>query len=169
METIKIKLDLGKIAYSSKNAVNLCELTLELTFKDNAINYSTLQPILKENAIRLSICGNIWNSSRTDIDCGGQCIDTIADYFKGNAKIQRIKQIWEQYHLNDLQAGTKKQVDAVDKWRKEINLTGYAYREECEYLQSIGLLIDNGIKWGAQWLFMPVPEPTINEIKELFS
>jgi len=169
MDTIRKTLVLGKVAYQSKDKVNECDFTLELRFKDNAINYIDLQPVSKDKAIELSICGNIWNSKHTDCERAGQCIDTIAELFPARKDVRRIKEVWEQYHLNDMRAGTKKQVDAIEAWRTETNTTGYAYDEEKKYLESIDLLTDNGVIWGHQWLFMPIPTNIIDEIKDLFN
>ena len=163
MQTV---LSFGKVAYSGAKANNEVTINISLQVKNRqVIDYDTLQPIV--NAPVFSVSGDIWDSRKTDIECGGQCIDTIMELIPNNPKIKRIHDLWEQYHLNDMQADTKKQVEAIAAWRKETNTQGFAYTEESEYLKSINLFEDNGIKWGHQWLYMPIPAEILAEIELL--
>ena len=109
--------------------------------------------------------GTIWNSKHTDCVCGGQCLDTIAKYIK-NPTFKKIHGLWKQYHLNDMPAGTVRQEEALDA----AGLTGYAnnYRKCCDYLESIGLLVDDGYKFGTGWLKRDIPAEDLEEIKKLF-
>lgn len=109
--------------------------------------------------------GTIWNSKHTDCVCGGQCLDTIAKYIK-NPTFKKIHGLWKQYHLNDMHAGTVRQEEALDA----AGLTGYAnnYRKCCDYLESIGLLVDDGYKFGTGWLKRDIPAEDLEEIKKLF-
>ena len=50
----------------------------------------------------LSICGSIWNPRGSDIYSGGQNIDEIAKIFSHNKKVQKIREIWDRWHLNDM-------------------------------------------------------------------
>lgn len=67
----------------------------------------------------------------------------------------RLKQIWQRWHLNDMRAGTPKQEEAVRKWRPTADDQGYD--AACKMLESIGLLVDNGYRYGSSWLKEEVP------------
>lgn len=161
-------LSFGKVAFVGTKANNEVTVNISLQVKDRqVIDYDTLQPIV--NAPVFSVSGDIWNSRKTDIECGGQCLDTILRIIPHNSKFKRIHELWKQYHLNDMQPGTKKQVAAVKKWREDTNIHGWAYSEECSYLRSINLFEDNGIKWGHQWLYMPIPVEILAEIETIIN
>lgn len=97
----------------------------------------------------------------------GQCLE----YIHNNAEqyivpkamqniFRRIYEVWDEYHLNDLQSGTKRQEEALTgelRWADH-------YEEACEYLDSIGLLVDNGFKYGHGWLCKEIPTEIVNEI-----
>lgn len=162
---MKKKLSFGKIAYSSKRKINLVELSIELKSSDNQfkIDYQTLE-LVSSDSLCLSICGYVWNSKKDDTETCGQCLDKIAKYLK-DPNFKKIYNIWKEYHLNDMQAGTKKQTDAISLWLNEGNK--YNYDLVCEYLKSINLYIDNGYKYGTNWLYKSIPIDTINYIQSL--
>ena len=85
----KITFDFGKYAVGSKRKVNRITVTMELRYKDE-------KPVL-------SICGNIYNAKSTDIICGGQCLDEIANYVK-NGTFRVLYHLWQKHHLNDTHA-----------------------------------------------------------------
>lgn len=66
-----------------------------------------------------------------------------------------IQEIWGNWHLNDMRAGTKKQEDFLRPYKKAKNLS---YDEACEILSKHDLLIDNGYWYGSAWLYEKVPE-----------
>ena len=104
-----------------------------------------------------SVCGGVWNSRRTDCIMWGQCLDELAQYpsIKNNPKFKQIYEWWKKWHLNDMHAGTEKQEQALE----DAGLTGWAneYSKCCDYLESIGLLYDNGYKFGTSWLKREIP------------
>lgn len=98
---------------------------------------------------------------------GGQCLDHIhekAEQFimpdEKKVLYNRIYEIWREYHLNDLQAGTKKQTDAIPEEMFELDY----YTAKCEYLQDIGLFEDRGYKYGHGWLCKEIPAEIVAEI-----
>jgi hypothetical protein len=159
-KTIKLR----KIAYYSQRKINAVEITIKIEYKDSAISYIDFEKLI--NVPVILICGAIWDGRHYDIVRGGQCIDEIYKYVR-TPKVKRIMQIWEQYHLNDMKSGSKKQTDALELWRKENNITGWDYAAACEYLKSIDLYMDKGYKYGTAWLYMPVPVEIINELNLL--
>lgn len=71
----------------------------------------------------------------------------------------------DAYHLNGMNAGTKKQTEAVDKHIKETE-GRYDYSDACVYLESIDLFIDQGYKYGHGWLVNPMPRYIAEQIDE---
>lgn len=79
-------------------------------------------------------------------------------------EVLEIKSIWDRWHLNDMNPGTPRQMKFVRALYEEHPRLDY--REVCRALDSEGLLIDDGYRYGTKWLFEPVPD---NVIKFLFS
>lgn len=141
--------DFGKIDLNGcGRKVNKVEVTVELT-DDGVFTASAL----------------VWNSKHTDCEIGGQCLDEIAEFIKDNEIFNKIYKYWKLYHLNDMHPGTKAQEDAlheagIENWANE-------YYKVCEYLESVGLLFDNGYKFGTGWLKYDIPEDDLMDIKNL--
>ena len=148
---LKKTFTFDKIAFYGGKRINLPEVEVELEYKDKG-------PVL-------SICGSIWNSKHTDCVCGGQCLDTMMKFssLAHNALFKKLHRLWTDWHLNDLHSGTVKQEAAL----KEHGYTG-SYTDDCKYLESIGLLEDNGYKYGSSWLYREIPNDVLKEIESLF-
>lgn len=162
---ISKKLSFGKVAYSGKTKANLVEISIELRNKENAVNWEDFSQL--NNVPELSICGSIWDNQHYDIECGGQCLDTIKEYLPHNKQFARICEIWEQYHLNDMKAGSKKQTEFLDG----LKATGwvYSYDSAKDKLKEAGLLMDKGYIYGSAWLYCPIPTEIINEITNIIN
>lgn len=65
---------------------------------------------------RFSVSASVWNSRRSDIVAGGQCLDTIAPYIS-DPVYTKILRLWELYHLNDMHPECEHQ--AAAGWRNE--------------------------------------------------
>lgn len=112
---------------------------------------------LREEDNTLSICGEIQGISY------GQCIDEIKKAFGDtNSTVNILYYWWENYHLNDMHAGDKEQEKAVKEYRKK---NPYDYDKICEYLDSKGLLVHNGYRYGTAWLKEEIPASTLKDIK----
>lgn len=100
---MKKRFDFGKIDYygrgSRRNAVTV---DIEYTEKDGKKVFTA--------------SGMIWNSTRSDCICGGQCLDTIAQYIK-NPTFKQIFRLWNLYHLNDMHPECEHQ--AAAGWREK--------------------------------------------------
>jgi hypothetical protein len=97
----------------------------------------------------------------------GQCLDYIHDNIERYIMPKEMKElysriyaVWCEYHLNDLQSGTKKQTELLTKELHRID----HYTEACEYLESIGMLEDRGYKYGHGWLCREIPAEIVAEI-----
>ena len=148
-----------KVAYTSTRRVNSPEVEMRLDYKDSDMS----KPVL-------SICGELWNSRHTDIVMGGQCLDEMAkfDSLSCNPLFRKLHRLWKAHHLNDMCAGTIKQENALNDAKKS-GIKIHSYDDSCKYLESIGLLEDDGYKYGTKWLYRAIPEDDLNEIKSLLA
>jgi len=123
-----------------------------------------------------------WKSNKRGIIQGGQCVDIIASYFPNDTKAQRMVEIWKQYHLNYMQAGCEHQ--RAEKWEEvripasempakhRANKFGngdYMAIWIWPYEHPNGLLTKPcsvcGYEYGSAWLYMPIPDEIVAEIK----
>jgi len=63
---------------------------------------------------KFSASGEIWEKSGADMAGGGQNIDEIARLFPENDQAQRIHEVWKHWHLNDMCAGSPKQMELIE-------------------------------------------------------
>lgn len=147
-------ISFGKVAYTSTRKVN--EVTVDVSLKQN-----------ENGQYIFSASGEIWNARKTDIVCGGQCLDTLFKYLKSNKimnkQFERIYRLWRLYHLNDMHAGTEQQEKALEL----VNKSHADYKERCDYLKSVGLLYDDGYLYGSAWLYREIPGDDLKSIKEI--
>lgn len=154
------KINFGKIDYNrTGRKINLVEVEIALEEKKQGM------PVFTASAM-------VWNSEHTDCVMGGQCLDELLKYkeLKNNKQYQKIVELWEKHHLNDMHAGTIEQEEAIDNWKKQGNK--YDYNEVCEFLKSVGLYEveyeGNPYKYGHGWIYRAIPQNDLEEIKALF-
>jgi len=155
MQRIRKEFTFDKVAYTSSRRVNQPVIEMELRGVD------TDKPVL-------SICGELWNATHTDVVMGGQCLDEMKKLgdLRFNTLFRKLHRLWKLYHLNDMHAGTVKQEQALDDAKKS-GVKIYSYDDSCKYLESIGLLEDDGYKYGSAWLYRQIPDDDYKEILEL--
>lgn len=130
------------------------------------INLVTVELNLKgEEKPAFTVSANVWNSKKTDILMGGQCLDDLLPYFENNKLFVEIYRLWKLYHLNDLHTGTKKQEDFlinhhVKNWASE-------YDKTCKFLSKNNMLYDKGVKFGTTWHYWDIPKKDLQEIKKI--
>lgn len=146
-------ISFGKIDFNNTGK-KINEVEIEVSFEND----------------RLSICGSVWNSKKTDIIMGGQCLDSLKPFFKHNKKFNYLFTIWNEYHLNDMKAGSPLQ----EAFIKNLNLKQYDYESVCKELKNAGLLIDESYihndkpyQYGTAWLFNPIPDSVKNYIQTI--
>lgn len=115
---------------------------------------------------RLSIVGWAYTGekllkSEKNLISGGQCIDEARDLVP-----EKLLEIWERWHLNDLRAGTPAQEQALREVKHTFSRLDW-YTDACNYLSSIDLLIDNGYKYGTAWLTEELPQDVIDYLEAL--
>lgn len=93
--------DFGKIDYTGTGRKSY-PVTVEMEYTEH------------DGKKRFSVSGNIWNTRKTDIVAGGQCLDTIARYIK-TPLFKEIYRLWKLYHLNDMHPECEHQ--AAQGWR----------------------------------------------------
>lgn len=100
-------------------------------------------------------------------EAGGQCENDIDKYLKWDDKWDRIYRLWQEYHLNDLHAGTPKQENLI----KMGHLAGVdlsTYDKELEFLDEYYVKFDEldgkPYQYGSSWLYRPIPETDLWEI-----
>lgn len=147
---MKTTIKLGKIdGYG--NGRKTCRVTVEVELDDKNV---------------FTASADIWNSRGTGIIRCGQCLDELAQYssIKNNPKFKQVYEWWKKWHLNDMHAGTEKQEQALE----DAGLTGWAneYSNRCDYLESIGLLYDNGYEFGTSWLKREIPDEIQEEMRK---
>lgn len=115
---------------------------------------------------RLSLMGNYYQCSGQISGELRKLVDTEPALLKFRVEdARKLCDVWDRWHLNDMRAGTKKQEDAIREWRKT-KRGSYKYDDACKYLSKIGLLVDNGYRYGTSWLTEEVPQDVL---KWLFS
>jgi len=151
------KFDFGKIDYTGTGR-KAYAVEIEVELKEDHFE----RPVF-------SVCGSIWNTKHTDIVCGGQCLDEIANYVH-TPEFVFWYDMWKKYHLNDMHPGTPEQEKALDEWMGDKRDFKYA----CKYLESIGLyeveyhgLEYNGMyRYGSAWLYQPIEQDDLDRILE---
>lgn len=186
---MKKTFDFGKIKYTNQSrAVNLVTVEVELRrcggetifTVDRKTGEKTITGKTPEY-VELSICGNIWDSHHYDIVCGGQCLDTIAEYkeqLQDKEVFETLYELWKKYHLNGMHAGTPEQEAAIEEWKAQGN--HYEYTAVSEMLKACGLYEVNytGLsvgrrynnepyKYGHGWLVQELPGDVLLKVEHM--
>lgn len=117
-----------------------------------------------ETGPEFTVCGTVWNSKHTNCVQAGQCLDHLLPFFKNNKQFVEIHRLWKRWHLNTLKAGDKEQEEAVKTYLKTHD---YDYTEVCKYLDTLGLLVHNGYKYGTAWLTEQISAEDLEKIYKL--
>jgi len=131
-------------------------IEIELREKKTAKCWQTLKNLT--DVKELSIVGVIKEDKMGF--CGGQCYDSIEN-------AEKFVFLWKKYHLNDLKAGTKKQIEYIES----LEATGfkYEYSAACNALIKANLYeVEIGLetyKYGHGWLYMPLPNDILNQLE----
>jgi len=97
----------------------------------------------------------------------GQCLDRAQKELNINNPVMiEIVRLWKLYHLNDMKAGDKEQEKAVKEYTKN---NPYDYTKVCKYLETKGLLLHNGYRYGTAWLMEEIPAEDLQAIEKLLA
>ena len=187
---MKKTFNFGKIAYAGHKRINTVTVEVELRQKGGERTF-TINPETGEKTItgttptylELLICSDIWNARKTDIVCGGQCLDTIAQYknqLEDKDTFEVLYDLWRKYHLNSMHAGTPEQEAVIKAWESEGNT--YDYKVACDVLKQKGLYEVNytGLtigkrynnepyKYGHGWVIQELPGDVVLKVEHLLS
>jgi len=134
---------------------------------------------MHKNPVRLSISASEWNLSRSDCTQCGQMQDTLRREFNdGNLKLKssvsnddfrKLLDIWDRYHLNDIMAGTEKQLDLINQHRHDEK-----YADKDVFLDKPEAILkdfkanpDRDWKYGSGFLYRPIPDDVQEFIKKM--
>lgn len=142
---------LGKIDYNGRGRRN-CEVALVWELREG----------------RFSMQGEIWNPRKSDLYSCGQNVSGVCGYFSQDKKAQRMLAIWERWHLNDMQAGSPRQMAYLRE--HPIDPKSYTYPKSyyeivSQVLTDAGLNPDNGYLYGHSWLLEEIPADVVAEIQ----
>lgn len=135
-------LNCGKLDYMNRFKKD-CTATIEIELRERFNTYEN------KKYIEFSAIGKIFHTASKCAYTCGQCIDEIAKYIK-NAKIKRICEVWEKWHLNGFHAGCEHQ----------------RHLEKDKPFDHIGEVCPVcGYKFGTEWKVEEIPAEIIEEIK----
>lgn len=123
---------------ANNNRVTLeIEISTDNVCSGERKNWEDLSVIPVEKKKRLSIRGNIGG-------CSGQIYDDIAPRTEGQRK---LIELWKEYHLNDMCAGTKLQTEYLmsDKYRDDFNYLSNFF-SSCNYSEIIDKTVKKAIE-----------------------
>lgn len=109
----------------------------------------------------LSLCGKTGQCQHLLVR-DGVVPNTRLGYTK--QMLNKLFEIWDEWHLNDHRAGTPKQMNAINIWKREVVRPGglrYEYDRAVEYLKEIGLYEDGGYRYGTEWKKEEVPDDVL--------
>ena len=145
----------------------------------------------------LSICGDVYEKRGgrwVDVG-GGQCTEGLRQDFPNDATVARLCEIWDAYHLCDMQAGTRAQRAVIDAW-KAAGYPGsdtpgrYDYSCACLILENAGVLdvpipedaranfgyrrdedgnLPTHYRYGSAWLCGSIPADIEAEVRALMT
>jgi hypothetical protein len=85
--------------------------------------------------------------------------------------LAKLKVIWKRWHLNDMHAGTPRQMQALRTHEAEITdmirESHDYYQAAQEVLTQLNLLVDDGYEYGSAWLSEEVPTEVLQFLHDL--
>ena len=119
---MKKTFNFGKKAVANPRIKNN-EVTITIELRDT------------DKGLEFSASGYVWNSKHTDIIMGGQCIDDLGKYLRGNKVYKEILDLWQKYHLNGMNAWCS--CEHEENSSEKIKLYKLRYNDEGKRLSKI--------------------------------
>jgi hypothetical protein len=165
-ENMKKIINPGKININGR----LYDVFCRVEIKDGKLSISDVEGPFKSGNCKGS-CGQILmgyrrrNPEQEDKRYGYKT--DIAEFSNGwnREKWFDFLDIWDDWHLNDMRAGTIRQT-AFLKYQKRAGWQ-YDYTEACEKLKRAGLYEDKGYKYGHGWLKEDLPKKVVDFLMAL--
>lgn len=157
-----VYLGLWKPEHARRSMPVFCEITW--TQKEKGMELSI------HGSINPNSAGNAYSCGQIDMSLKGH-VRRFTALGKGwnYGKIHHFLNLWGEWHLNAMRAGTVAQTQALKVKRlaePDWNRMG-DFKETCAFLESQGLQPDNGYSYGSQWLHEEVPEEVIQWLHAL--
>lgn len=149
---------IGRVSGAYAGYKNSAELVInaqiETSVPREGLTFETTDHRQIETVTRLSISGAVWNRQKTDYIISGQCrdaLDNMVSYASGwdRSKVELLSWIWEDWHLNDMNAACDHQKRHAGLDSPVCPVTGY--------------------KYGHSWLVRELPDEIITAMEDLFS
>ena len=99
-------------------------------------------------------------------ECVGQCVEEVRKYWGHIPEVAELCDLWDRWHLNDLRAGTKAQMEVVRSLPK-CPVPSDWFTWACLNLKTRDFLVDKGYSFGNKWLFEVIPATVVKRIKGL--
>jgi hypothetical protein len=132
---------------------------------------TNLQPITEPyQTITLTMFA--WENGREA--CFGQGIDYVESFAPeqgspaNRALLLELCTIWREWHLNDMQAGTELQRNALETM-PAFEYPQTHYDTALAHLETLGLRIDRGYKYGSAWLTRRAPNEVVARLEAIFA
>lgn len=130
---------------------------------------------------RLALTGAVAPTPHGNAACCGQIGDTLADASDWTfapgwnaATLDRLLDVWGRWHLNDMRAGSPRQMAFLDANPVKATYPESHYEKALAALQAAGLSPDpeflrNGkpYAYGSGWLTVPVPDTVLDFLRAL--
>jgi hypothetical protein len=147
----KGKLVVGKLNRNGERSIGArCDAEVAWSLKDG----------------RFSASGSVWKTNRSDVFWCGQIIDDLVKLFPTHQLLQRIHATWSEWHLNDLTAGSPRQMlwlavnpQPSDYVTRVKALSDAGLNPDTEYMHNGQMYV-----YGSAWLTRELPEDVVNEI-----
>ena len=161
-----MRLDIGRIKGEQFGYKRSLKVDLEIRLSDT------------KKGKTLSICGNIWNMSQTDIVTGGQIRETLQYALNHNefktlditkTGLRTILNLWERWHLNDMNSGCEYQRTLIPGIEEE---KGKEFFYAGNYTEVVKLPDFEecpicGYTYGSAWMFEKLPEYVVEYIEHI--
>lgn len=143
---------IGRVSGEYAGYRNSAELVIDVRIMYRDKTFETTDHRWVHGVLVLAISMGVWNRAKTDfIICGQgiEALDNMVSYAPGwnRAKVQRLKEIWKEWHLNDMNAGCIHQDD--------------------DHL--VCTETDPPYKLGSAWLARELPDEIIAEVTAMFA
>lgn len=142
---------LGKIPHTDKQRM---DVFCSIQYKEGNLSISGVEGLLRSGNARggcgqivMSLTATMFNEYAPDWDV---------------VKVARFLDVWNNWHLNDMQAGTPKQTAYLKQKGDKLN-----YDESKAVLKTAGLEPDDGYRYGSKWLKVDVPDDVLGFLQAL--